>query len=93
MDAIVNSHFDNYSFVQIIRFHHDNYLNIVQYPLWKRSGEYDAKVTRFREESKSTILMLLPASVLNCHSVPVTKRRRFQSLNQCSSWTNELYIQ
>jgi len=36
--------------LQLIRFHHDNYLNMVQYPLSKRSGELDAKVTRLREE-------------------------------------------
>ena len=34
--------------VQLIRFHHDNYLKIVRYPLSKKSVEYDTKVTRFR---------------------------------------------
>jgi len=41
--------------VQLIRFHHDNFLKIVRYPLSKRSVEYDAKVTRFRKESGSTL--------------------------------------
>lgn len=41
--------------VQLIRFHHDNYLKIVRYPLSKRNVEYDAKVTRFIKESKSTL--------------------------------------
>ena len=36
--------------LQLIRFHHDKYLKIVQYPKMKRNAEYEAKVTRFREE-------------------------------------------
>jgi len=41
--------------VQLIRFHHDNYVKIVQYPLLKRTVAYDAKVARFREESRSSL--------------------------------------